>query len=235
MKKFTQYIIEELQHNGAELVGVGSLLELPEDVRAGLPVGISVAVKYPKEVIEGITELPTQEYKDWYDALNERLDALVTFGAELLTHEGYTAIAQSRAYVGNAEEKLQSLLPQKTVATRSGLGWIGKCALLVTSEYGSMLRFSSILTDAPLTLSEPINASRCGRCTKCRDACPARAVSGKEWSVGMYRDEFFDPVKCRTTARERSLRGFGQEVSLCGKCIEICPYTQRYIREAHAE
>lgn len=123
MNSLTQHIVDEITRHGADLVGVGSLLELPEDVRCGLPIGISVAVKYPKEVICGIVELPTQEYKNWYDALNKQLDFLVTFGAEMLTKAGYTAIAQTRQYVGNAEKKLQSALPHKTVATRAGMGW----------------------------------------------------------------------------------------------------------------
>lgn len=175
--------------------------------------------------------MPTQEYKNWYDALNKQLDFLVTFGAEMLTKSGYTAIAQTRQNVGNAEEKLQSALPHKTVATRAGMGWIGKCALLVTDNYGSMVRLSSIFTNAPLTTAKPINQSKCGNCMICTNACPAGAVTGKAWEVTSCRDEIFDAVKCRDTARERARRGFGGEVTICGKCIEICPYTQKYIKK----
>lgn len=231
MNSLTKHIVNEITSYGADLVGVGSLLELPEDIRCGLPIVISVAVKYPKDVIRGIAELPTQEYKNWYDSLNKQLDLIVTLGAEALTNAGYEAIAQTREYVGNVEEKLQSALPHKTVATRAGLGWIGKCALLVTEDYGSMIRFSSILTNAPLTTAAPINKSKCGNCTICTNACPAGAVSGKEWNVKLYRDDFFDPIKCRDMARERSKRGFGKEVTLCGKCIEVCPYTQRHMKK----
>lgn len=63
----------------------------------------------------------------------------------------------------------------------------------------------------------------------CAEACPAKAVSGKLWEVGLYRDDFFDPIKCRETAKKRSKLGFGTAITLCGKCIEVCPYTQRYI------
>jgi polyferredoxin len=45
-----------------------------------------------------------------------------------------------------------------------------------------------------------MNNSKCGDCMVCMDACPERAVSGKLWEVGLYRDHFFDPVKCRKTA-----------------------------------
>lgn len=229
MNSLTRHIENELIRHGADIVGVGDLTGLPDDVRNSLPIGISVAVKYPKEVIRGITELPTQEYHSWYNRLNERLDSLVAFGAETLQGLGYKAVAKTRAQVGDGEAECKTVLPHKTVATRAGIGWIGKCALLVAENYGSMIRLSSILTDAPLTAAAPIDQSKCEGCMICAEACPAKAVSGKLWEVGLYRDEFFDPIKCRETAKKRSKLGFGTAITLCGKCIEVCPYTQRYI------
>jgi epoxyqueuosine reductase QueG len=229
MNELTRKIKHELLRLGADIVGFGDLNELPVDVRDGLPVGISVAVCYPPEIIRGIADLPTLDYREWYDKLNERLDMIVSRGADLFRDMGYKAIAQTREYAGSGENGYNTVLPHKTVATRAGIGWIGKCALLVTDKYGSAIRLSSILTDAPLYTVLPINKSRCGNCMACTDACPGHAVSGKAWEAGLYRDEFFDPVKCRKTARERAKQGFGENTTICGKCIEVCPYTQRYL------
>ena len=232
MNSIDEEIKSKLLHYGADIVGFGSLEQLPDNVREGLPIGIIVAIAYPKEVICGISQYPTQEYCDWYHKLNDKLDMLVTKGAALLRDKGYKAVAQSRDKVGSGELRNSgesndnTLLPHKTVATRAGIGWIGKCALLVTKKYGSAIRISSILTDAPLQTAEPVNSSLCGDCMLCTKNCPAGAVSGKLWDVSVYRDEFFDPVKCRKTARERARLGFGGEnITICGKCIEICPYT----------
>lgn len=222
---------EVLLQGGADLVGVGDLTELPSEQRCGLPFGISVAVKYPKEIIKGIHDLPTPEYKQWYDRLNERLDELVSMGAAFLKQYGYQAVAKNRAQVGSYDDSCVTLLPHKTVATRAGLGWVGKCALLITEQYGSMIRLSSILTDAPLTAANPINQSKCGECTACQNACPAGAIHGVTWRPGIARDELFDYKQCRTMAQSRSAQGFGKHEDLCGKCIEVCPYTKRYIEK----
>lgn len=229
MSDLTQYIKDELLSHGADLVRIGALSELPSHIRCDLPIGICVAVKYPKEVIRGISDLPTREYYDQYNRLNEKLDMLVTLGADALKAFGYQAVPQTRAYVEQFETDYDSLLPHKTVATRSGLGWIGKSALLVTEAFGSMIRISSILTDAPLEAAKPINKSKCGDCIVCTESCPAGAISGKLWEVSISRDEFFNAVACRKTARERAKRGFDIEITQCGKCIEVCPYTRRYL------
>lgn len=230
MENLAEYIKKELEAQGADLVGIGSLDELPSSVRCGLPFGISIAVKYPKEVIEGISELPTKEYYDCYNQINEKLDMLAECGAKALKKRGFNSVPQTRAYVNKFENDYGTLLPHKTVATHAGLGWIGKCALLITEKYGSMIRITSILTDAPLDVNEPINKSKCGECKACVEACPAGAVTGESWSAGVSRDELFNAVLCRKTARERAKKGFGIEATQCGKCIEVCPYTKRYIR-----
>ena len=59
MNELTRKIKYELLRLGADIVGFGNLDELPVDVRSSFPIGISVAVVYPPEVIRGITELPT--------------------------------------------------------------------------------------------------------------------------------------------------------------------------------
>ncbi|MDR1800805.1 MAG: 4Fe-4S dicluster domain-containing protein [Lachnospiraceae bacterium] len=230
MADITKTIKDELTGLGADIVGFGDLRELPADVRRDMPYGICVAVKFPPDVIKGISELPTKEYHEWYNLLNERLDKILESGAEFIRGLDYNAFALTRAAVGSWEGKLRTTLPHKTVATRAGIGWIGKSALLVTKEYGSMIRLSTILTDAPIKTAKPINKSKCGGCLICTKACPAGAITGKLWNKDMPRDEFFDAEKCRIKARERSKEGFGAEnVTICGKCIEVCPWTRRHL------
>ncbi|MDR1688056.1 MAG: epoxyqueuosine reductase [Clostridiales bacterium] len=217
----------KMQNLGADLIGIGDLSDTPPFTRQNLPTGIAVAKKYPEEVIRGIWNLPTALYRDWYVKLNTELDSLVTTCAEMLRKEGFTAIAQTREYVGTGEDSDNTLMPHKTVATHAGIGWIGKSALLITEKYGSMVRLSSVLTNAPLEWDKPTEYSKCGNCMICAQNCPGGAILGEAWDTGKALEEYFNAVLCRKTAQERSLKGFGGSDTICGKCIEVCPYTRK--------
>ena len=99
MNGLNQTIEQELIKLGADMVGFGNLEELPKEARVGLPIGICVVVVYPKEIIKGIWELPTREYREWYNKLNVRLDAAVSQGAAFIQNMGYKSVALTREYV----------------------------------------------------------------------------------------------------------------------------------------
>ena len=216
-----------LHQNGASLVGFANLQSL---VDGDMIFGVSVATAVPAHVIQSIQNGPTLEYYKEYFRLNQLLNRLVTLGADFLAQRGYKAFAQTTDAVVESDD-YRTVLPHKTVATRAGLGWIGKCALLVTKEYGSAVRLSSLITNAPLECAVPINDSQCGNCRACTSACPGQAVLGKSWNVNIDRNEFFNPDLCRKAARELAAKHIHKEITLCGKCIQVCPYTQNYLRK----
>ena len=220
---------EVLIQEGASIVGFADLSHFAE---GNLKHGISIALKLPANVVSGIEYGPTREYYDTYYAWNDKLNRLAKLSESYIKEKGYYAIAQTTDVVkeyGN----YRTPMPHKTVATNAGVGWIGKCALLVTKEYGSAIRITSVLTDAPLTYGVPMKESLCGNCMRCTRACPGQAISGANWNIDMDRDLFFDPIKCRKSARELAKERINKEITLCGKCIQVCPYTNRYLRTAN--
>lgn len=214
-----------LMEHGATEVGYANLSELE---KGPMKLGVAIYVKILKEVIASIDDGPNMGYYQAYHALNEQLNRLAELASTYLRALGYEAYAQTTAVVeeyGNYRTKL----PHKTVATLAGLGWIGKSALFVTRSHGSALRLTSVVTDMPLNYGEAICESQCGSCSKCVEACPGEAMAGTLWRPDVDRDFFFDVVKCRTKARALSQERLQKEITLCGKCIEVCPYTQKYI------
>jgi len=124
----------------------------------------------------------------------------------------------------NFNKTLRAPVSHKMLATRSGLGWIGKTDLLVSSDFGPRVRLASVLLGDALPRCGPaIEKSRCGSCGECVRACPARAATGLEWRAGMDRDEFFQAHKCRENCKMLSRLRLGEDVSICGICVSVCP------------
>jgi epoxyqueuosine reductase len=217
--------------NGASLVGFADLKEIDSKAHDGFPYGISIAVALNPRIMSAIKEGPTRAYYDEYVRVNDKLDNLGQAAAAWLKEKGFQAQACPATFEED-KANLAAKLPHKTVATRAGLGWIGKCALLVTKKYGSALRLNTVLTDAPLNAGKPVNDSLCGHCTHCIDACPARAHTGEIWRAGMPREALYDANKCRDMARGLSKKSFGEAISICGLCIVACPWTKKYLERA---
>ena len=49
--------------------------------------------------------------------------------------------------------------------------------------------------------------------------------------VKVEREALVDVEACRKAARALALERVGKEITLCGKCIEVCPYTQAWIEK----
>jgi epoxyqueuosine reductase len=226
---------DELQNllisNGASLTGFADLKEIDAEARDGFSYGISIAIALDPVIMRGIEKGPTAEYHAEYKRLNDMLDNLSEKTVRFLNSKGYKAKGRPATF-NEDKSNLAAKLPHKTVATRAGLGWIGKCALLVTRRFGSAVRLTVVLTDAPIEAGKPINESLCSHCTHCFDACPAHAITGEKWQAGMPRESLYNAFACRETARNLSMKSFGESVSLCGRCIVACPWTQKYLARA---
>ena len=191
---FEKELTELLKSEGAALAGFCSLESAPG---APFPFAVSVVVKLSDSILKTIDNAPTMPYFQHYRAVNYKLDSLALSAVKFIEDRGY-----------------------KTAAVLSGLGYIGRNCLLITPEYGSKVRLATVLTDMPLSpLSERVPFS-CGDCRICVNACPAGAVSGREYADGDAREDFFDAEKC--SHYMKSFKDIGRG-AVCGVCIKVCP------------
>lgn len=215
--------------NGADMVGFADLRDIARDVRNSRPFGVSIAVALRPQIISQIQSGPTKQYYDEYTRANQLLDTLAYRAVQFLQEKGHTA--KSFPTTGEYDrETLSARLQHKTTATRAGFGWIGKCALLVTKMFGSAVRITTVLTDARLSTTEPIGTDFCGKCSLCVDACPGHAPSGKNWMIDSNRDHFYNAFACEKASRGMTIRMVGIQGNICGICIAVCPWTQKYLR-----
>jgi NAD-dependent dihydropyrimidine dehydrogenase PreA subunit len=175
-----------------------------------------------------------EEYYDEYKRTNQLLVELTDLAVSFLTDKGFKAVSGRATKEQIDLRYLAAPLPLKTIASKSGLGWVGKSALLVTKQYGSAVRLSGVLTDAELPVADPIVESSCGDCRDCVDACPGHAFTGNQWKAGIDRDELYGCYLCRAAALEQLSRRTGIIDTVCGICVAVCPWTRRYADSATA-
>jgi epoxyqueuosine reductase len=102
---------------------------------------------------------------DYHRTLRQPLEHLAKFAVTL---GGADTIA--RCYVDAGP------VPERELAQRAGLGWIGKNTMLLRPRDGSFFFLASVLTNLELALDPPFMADRCGTCRRCLDACPTTAL-----------------------------------------------------------
>jgi epoxyqueuosine reductase QueG len=230
MKGSFEEIRKMLIEHGAALVGFADMTAVPAEDRKDMGRALSIAVALSPGIISRIAQGPTKEYFREYRRVNALLSGLSHRAAKLLRERGFAAVALEPTTEEFDAVRLRAGLSHKIAATRSGLGWIGKNALVITKPFGSAIRLTTVLTDAPIETGPPCDESICGTCTACVEICPAQAPSGTNWRLGLYRDDFFDAWACCRKATEFCKRE-EIESTICGICIEACPWTKKYLNQ----
>ena len=210
---------------GVSKVGYADVKGLASEF-VDLPNGISLVLKIPKETIQLVID---EDYEDYWKSFHEQIAILTDIalkGEEHIKNLGYNAFALTMTRNECDMEKLLSILPYKTIATKSGLGWIGRSALFVTPEYGSAVALGAILTDMPLEFGTPITDSECDECENCQKACPVNAINPQKWNDRLNREDIIDIEACGEYIIDQYKNGLG-----CTKCMSECKLTQEYLKK----
>jgi epoxyqueuosine reductase QueG len=173
--------------------------------------GVSVGVRLDAVVLAGITDGPTPEYAREYQRVNTVLDSIAEALERRITAGGFNALQIPASKVTDWE-KLRGHLSHKLIGRYAGLGWIGKNILLVNSEFGSRVRYVTVLTDAALEADGPTEAG-CGTCSTCAEVCPAGAPAEDPSD--------FDLPACFVQVTEFNER-LDRPHFICGICIKAC-------------
>lgn len=214
-----------LQGLGASKVGYADVEGLASDF-IDLPYGISIVLKLPKEAMKFLDDEDYESYWKCFHSKIADLKEIALKGEEYIKSKGYNAFALTMERNECDMKKLLSILPYKTIATKSGLGWIGRSALFVTPEYGSAIALSAILTDMPLECGTPITDSECDDCENCQKACPVGAINPQKWNDRLNREDIIDIEACREYILDQYKNGLG-----CTKCMSECKLTQEYLKK----
>ena len=152
--------------------------------------------------------------KDYHRATGKRLEQL----AEFLRASGARL---TRTFVDAGP------VPERELAQRAGLGWIGKNTMLIRPDAGSFFFIGSVFTDLPLPADESYELDRCGNCTRCLDACPTDAfVEPRE--LDATRCISYLTIEQKGPIPDQLGERFQGYVFGCDICNDVCPWNHRF-------
>lgn len=151
--------------------------------------------------------------RDYHKLMRRRLQQLAERVQALIGPFGF------RAFVDSAP------VMERALATRSGLGWIGKNCMLINPKAGSYFFLGELYVDLPLPTDDAFTQQHCGSCSACLQQCPTQAF---------VDDRVLDARRCISYltielkgAIPEDLRPLmGNRVFGCDDCQLVCPWNK---------
>jgi len=155
---------------------------------------------------------------DYHDTLRTPLEALASFIRELGDSDTI-----ARVYVD------AGAVPERELAVRAGLGWIGRNTMLIHPKQGSHHFLATVLTDLDLTDDAPFRDDRCGSCRRCIDSCPTNAIT-EDRMVDSRRCISYLTIEYAGEIAGDLQRLTGDWIFGCDVCQDVCPWNTKFAK-----
>ena len=200
----------------------GTKRSRPQELLPGTTRIISVRMNYlppdaraADEVLEDSGLAYISRYalgRDYHKVMRKRLQTL----AERIQNEvgpfGY------RAFVDSAP------ILEKALASKAGLGWIGKHTNLLSEEAGSWFFIGELFTDLPLPVDSG-TTNHCGSCQACIDICPTRAITAP-YQLDARKCISYLTIEHKSIIPVEYRKAMGNRIYGCDDCQLVCPWNK---------
>jgi epoxyqueuosine reductase len=157
--------------------------------------------------------------EDYHDVIRSRLRSLCR-DLDLLSG----GPLQHRVYVDTAP------ILEREIASRAGLGWIGRNSMLIHPAAGSYFFLALVLTEAEIAPDPPYRFDRCGTCDRCVQACPTGCIL-PDRTIDAGRCISYLTIENRASIPVDLRDPVGRWVFGCDICQMVCPWN----RKSHPE
>ena len=176
---------------------------------------VSLLLNYYPSEIQNTNSYKISKYaygEDYHFVIKDKLKELLHF---IKTEIGEVS---GRAFVDSAP------VLDKAWAAKSGLGWIGKNANLITQKVGSFYFIAELIIDLELEY-DYATTDHCGSCTACIDACPTEAIVAPYEVDGSKCISYFT-IELKDNLPQEMKGKFDDWMFGCDVCQDVCPWNR---------
>ncbi len=113
-------------------------------------------------------------------------------------------------------------VPERYVAQKAGVGWIGKNGCVIVPGYGSRVLLGEIITTAPLDATPELK-DNCGDCRLCINNCPTMALQD-DGTIDCRRCLSYLTIENRVEIPADYSKSMTEMIFGCDRCLAICPH-----------
>ena len=171
---------------------------------------------YPSEMMDKDSSYLISAYAyghDYHDVIREKLNILI---AKLKDQVPEISV---RGFVDSAP------VLERALATRAGLGWIGKNSMLISKKNGSYFFICELITDLELEYDQPMGGDYCGDCNRCMDACPTGAITDLR-VVDANKCISYLTIENKGEIPEAFKGKYEKWIFGCDICQQVCPWNR---------
>ncbi len=110
-------------------------------------------------------------------------------------------------------------------AVRCGLGFVGKNTTLIHPKKGSFFFIGHLFLPVALAETGQELTNRCGRCTKCLDACPTHALEAP-FHIDARKCISYLTIEYKGSLADMDPSTFKGWMYGCDICQDVCPYNR---------
>jgi len=115
---------------------------------------------------------------------------------------------------------------ERAWAQKAGLGWIGKNGLLLNKDLGSFFFIAEVIIDLELDYNQEFAQNYCGKCTRCIDACPTKAIVSPG-RVDARKCISYLTIELKGEIPNEYKNKLQNRVFGCDICQDVCPFNKK--------